>query len=388
MNQNKEQKYISMLVVDDEDAFRELLVKRLERRGISTTQASSAHEALEKLSQRHIDIVLLDVKMPGISGIEALGLIRERFPKVETIFLTGHSSAEDGVAGIKAGAFDYLTKPIEFDHLISKIHQAYEKIRREEEKLQVENFRAELEQQMIVTERLASLGTMAAGIAHEINNPLSIIVESAGWMSTLLSKDELTAMPHRDHFERAIEKIEKSAERARRITHGLLGFARKEETITRHIDLCEIVNESIRLVEGAAHERDVHVTTECSVTKLLFWSDPNLLRQVLVNLLSNAIHASEQGGEVRAKILPGDHEVSVSVHDQGKGIPKENLTKIFEPFFTTKPPGQGTGLGLSISRSIIEKLGGRLEVQSELGRGSSFTVILPDSTPTLKDNNR
>jgi len=388
MNESIPQIKISVLLVDDEEGFRSLLAKRLERRGFSVQQASNGEEGLSALERHQVDIVVLDVKMPGMGGIETLGRIKERYPSREVILLTGHASAEDGVAGIKAGAYDYLSKPVELEHLLNKIRQAYEKILREEERRQEEDFKVRMEKQMIVTERLAALGTMAAGIAHEINNPLSIIVESAGWMATLMKKADMADMPHRQDFERALEKIAKSAERARRITHGLLGFARKEDAITRHIDLCEILEESVRLVESEARGGDVHLSAACDVKAIPFWSDPNLLRQVLVNLLSNAIHATERGGSVSARLENNARDVIFTIQDKGKGIPRENLDKIFEPFFTTKPPGKGTGLGLSISRSIIEKLGGRIDVQSELGVGSTFRVILPKLTPSLDKNSR
>ena len=324
-----------------------------------------------------MDVVVLDVKMPGMSGIEALHHIKEKYPKTEVILLTGHATTLDGVEGIKAGAFDYLSKPIELDHLIGKIKHAYDKIRREEEKLKEAEFREKMEQQMIATERLASLGTLAAGVAHEINNPLAIIKESAGWMKLILKKDECAEIPRKQDFDMALNKIEKGVERAKRITLQLLGFARKDDSVLAEVNLKELADEAIQLVTREAANKDIEIVQEMDIPENTIWSDPYQLRQVLLNLLTNAIHATGSGGNITIKLEVIGEEVALSVQDTGQGIPKENLERIFEPFFSTKSPGEGTGLGLFVTRGIVEKLGGTIEVESRLGHGTSFCIKLP-----------
>ncbi|MFH1625302.1 MAG: ATP-binding protein [Pseudomonadota bacterium] len=366
-----------LLLVDDEDGFRHPLAKRLEKRGIVCEQAASGEEALALMATRPIDVVVLDVKMPGMDGIETLHRIKEMYPRAEVILLTGHATTQDGVGGIKSGAFDYLSKPIEFEHLHSKIKQAYEKILRDDEKARDAELRAKMEQQMIATERLASLGTLAAGVAHEINNPLAIIAESVGWMQTLLKKKELSDMPLRESFEMALEKIEKSKERAKKITHQLLGFARKTDSVLREITLRELVDEVMQLVGREATNKEIGLAKEFKTDLVAIWSDPYQLRQVLINLVTNAIQATDRGGKVTVIVEGKGDGVTLVVRDTGQGIPRENLERIFEPFFSTKPPGEGTGLGLSVSRGIIEKLGGRIEVDSRLGHGTTFRVSIP-----------
>jgi len=368
---------IRVLLVDDEEGFRAPLAKRLSRRGMQIKDASNGREALSILSQDPVDVIVMDVKMPVMNGLEALKQIKETRPGMEVILLTGHASAQDGVDGIKLGAFDYLPKPVEFEHLYSKIRQAREKIVRDREKKAEAEFRAQMEQQMIVTERLASLGTLAAGIAHEINNPLSIIRESAGWMKSLLQKEELANIPRREDLELALGKIEASVERAKKITHQLLGFVRRGDGILREVNLGNLVDEVIQLVDREASYKGLEFIREFRTDDLTVWSDPNQLRQVLFNLVNNAVQASAKGGKVRIRVEGDADKAVLRVTDHGHGIPREHLEKIFEPFFTTKPPGQGTGLGLSISRSIMVKLGGTIEVESQLGRGASFWVTLP-----------
>jgi two-component system NtrC family sensor kinase len=368
---------IRLLLVDDEEDYRETIAKRLKVRGFIVFEASNGREAIDALSREPVDVVVLDVKMPVMDGMEALYHIKKDFPDIEVIMLTGHASPQDGVEGIKSGAFDYLCKPIEFEHLMSKIEQAYDKIIREKEKIREAEYKARLEQQMIATERLASVGIMAAGVAHEINNPLAIIKESAGWMKGLLDKPEFSGAPMKESFEMALEKISKSVERAKKVTHQLLGFVRKDDSIFKEVNLQELVAEVEDLVISQTTDKDIIIEKDIPAGPVMIWSDPYQLRQVLLNLASNAIQASPRGGRLTIRVLETEDEVIISVRDAGEGIPKENLERIFEPFFTTKTTGQGTGLGLFISRNIMEKLGGKIELESRLGSGSTFTVKLP-----------
>ncbi len=304
-------------------------------------------------------------------------IIKERYPKTEVLLLTGHAATQDGVDGIKSGAFDYLSKPIELEHLLGKIRQAYEKIRREEEKLREAVFRDRMGQQMIATERLASLGTLAAGVAHEINNPLAIIKESAGWMKLILGKEELKEMPRRQDFDLALNKIEKGIERAKRITLQLLGFARKDDSVLAEVNLRVLSDEAVQLVEREAVNKDIEISQEIDHSTGIIWSDPYKLRQVLINLLTNAIHATGTGGKITIMLEETGEEKILAVRDTGQGIPRENLDRIFEPFFSTKSPGEGTGLGLFVTRGIIEKLGGTIKVRTHLGEGTTFSIKLP-----------
>jgi two-component system, NtrC family, sensor kinase len=281
------------------------------------------------------------------------------------------------VDGIKTGAFDYLTKPIELEHLLGKIKQAHEKILREEEKLKEAEFRAKMEQQMIATERLASLGTLAAGVAHEINNPLAIIKESVGWMKLILNKEELAQMPRKKDFTKALGKVENAIERARRITHQLLGSVKETGSTLAEININELTDEAVDLVKKEAKNKDIEVTTKIDPSAATIWNDPYKLRQILINLITNAVHATGTGGKISIILEDKGDDVALTVRDTGQGIPRENLKKIFEPFFSTKPPGEGTGLGLFVCRSIIEKLGGKMEVESKIGHGTSFCIILP-----------
>ena len=366
-----------ILIVDDESGFRETLARRLEKRGAVVNQAAGGKEALASLAQEPVDVVLLDVRMPGMDGLSVLGNIRQEHPDTEVILITGNVSTQEGVAGIKAGAFDYLTKPIEIEHLIGKIRQAFDKLIRTQEQAREARFRVRMEQQLIAADRLAALGTLSAGTAHEINNPLAIINDAAGWLKSRAAKDESISDVMRKDLDLALDKIESSVKRARRITHQLLSFSRQADSMTKEFNLSELAVEVVELTRKIASEIQAEVIAACEVKDMRLWSDPFQVRQVLLNLVTNGLQAAAPGGTVELVVTGNETDAIAVVSDNGPGIPPENLERIFEPFFTTKPPGEGTGLGLSVSRGIIEKLGGRIEVESKLGAGAVFKVILP-----------
>ena len=370
---------IHLLLVDDETDFRAPLKKRLGKRGFIVLEAGDGDECQAVMNDAPVDVVVLDVKMPGMNGIEVLSWIKENYQKTEVIMLTGHASAVDGVEGIKKGAFDYLTKPLEFPHLVQKIEQAVEKIRREAEKQQEAEFKTKMEQQMISTERLASLGTLSTGIAHEIDNPLAIIKESAEYMRLLLGKAEHADMPRKSDFENAVGKIETAIERAKRITHQLLGFVRKPETFFAETDLKVLVAETVEFAAKEAEIKGIQIVQDMEGANGTIWSDPYEIRQVLFNLLTNAIAAIESDGTITVSLKDTASRTMLIVEDTGKGIPKENLEKIFEPFFTTKAIGVGTGLGLYVTCGIVERLGGKIDIASHVGKGTRFQVTLPRS---------
>lgn len=366
-----------LLLVDDETGFRTPLKKRLQKRGFNVLEAGSGDECQAVMNEKPVDAIVLDVKMPGMNGIEVLEWIREHYHNTEVILLTGHSSAADGVEGIKKGAFDYLTKPVEFEHLLQKIGQALEKGKREQEKKQEAEFKARMEQQMVSTERLASLGTLSTGIAHEIDNPLAIIKESAEYMQLLLRKIDDSDFPRKSDFKNAVNKIESAIERAKRITHQLLGFVRKPETFFSETDLKVLIAETAEFAGKEAENKGVIINQETERVDSVIWSDPYEIRQILFNLLTNAIAAVGTDGAITVSLKGTDSRVMLSVEDNGEGIPKENLDKIFEPFFTTKPPGKGTGLGLYVTSGIVSRLGGKIDISSCIGKGTCFQVTLP-----------
>jgi two-component system NtrC family sensor kinase len=242
--------------------------------------------------------------------------------------------------------------------------------------------RAVMTHQVIETGRLASIGELAAGIAHEINNPVAIMVQEAGWIDDLLSDGEPCSGDNVEEIERAVGQIRTQGERCKEITYKLLSFARKTDPAIREVDLNEAVGEVIGLTSQKTRYANVRVVTELSPNLPIIQGSPSEVQQVLLNLVNNAIDAIERpGGTVIVSTRATEGGVVLEVQDTGKGIPQANLARIFDPFFTTKPVGQGTGLGLSICYGIVDKMGGTISVESEIEKGTTFVVFFPLEAP-------
>jgi two-component system NtrC family sensor kinase len=236
--------------------------------------------------------------------------------------------------------------------------------------------------QVIETGRLASIGELAAGIAHEINNPVAIMVQEAGWIDDLLGEGEPCTGENLEEIHRAVGQIRTQGDRCKEITYKLLSFARKTDPTVREVQLNEVVDEVIGLTSQKTRYANVHIETELFPDLPTIQASPSELQQVLLNLVNNAIDAIERpGGTVTVATKAAGDEVVLEVRDTGKGIPEANLGRIFDPFFTTKPVGQGTGLGLPICYGIVEKMGGRITVESEIEKGTTFTVFIPREAP-------
>jgi two-component system NtrC family sensor kinase len=232
--------------------------------------------------------------------------------------------------------------------------------------------------QVIETGRLASIGELAAGIAHEINNPVAIMVQEAGWIDDLLNDDDPTSAENLEEINRAVSQIRTQGDRCKEITYKLLSFARKTDPSVREVILNDIVEEVIGLTSQKTRYANVQIVTELSPDLPAIQASPTEIQQVLLNLVNNAVDAIDQpGGTVTVVTRSEGSSVVLEVSDTGKGIPEANLARIFDPFFTTKPVGQGTGLGLSICYGIVEKTGGSITVESEIDEGTTFTASFP-----------
>ena len=244
---------------------------------------------------------------------------------------------------------------------------------------QMDRKKAASDEMAIQSSKMAALGKMAAGIAHEINNPLAVIGEKAGWMKDLLGLEEVAKSENFQELLDAVNKIEYHVVRAKTVTHRLLGFARRMEPMEERVNINEILDESIDFLENDARYRNIDIQTNYAPDLPLTTTDQAQLQQVFLNIINNAIDAIGKDGEITINTRPikQNNRISIEISDNGPGISKEVLQKIFDPFFTTKEVGKGTGLGLSISYSIIEKLGGRIMVASDEGKGTTFTIYLP-----------
>jgi two-component system NtrC family sensor kinase len=235
-----------------------------------------------------------------------------------------------------------------------------------------------MNEQVIEAGKLASIGELAAGIAHEINNPVAIMVEEAGWMEDLLAEAKPGAFENFDEFKRALSQVKTQGVRCKEITYKLLSFARKTDPKMRDVQLNDLVEEIVGISEQRARYSNVKITKNLSPDLPIVSASPSELQQVFLNLINNAIDAIGSGGgtiDVTTRVDGGFAIVDVA--DSGQGIPKSILPRIFDPFFTTKPVGKGSGLGLSICYGIVKKMGGQITVNSAVGIGTTFHVHIP-----------
>jgi two-component system, NtrC family, sensor kinase len=403
-----------VLVVDDEEQVRNLLSNYL---GASypCSKAASADEALQFLAAEPYALVIADVMMPGRNGIELLREITARYPDTMVVMVSAIARTQRVLDAVRLGAYDYILKPCDLHVLSMTVERAlerrallhaarYYKVDLERRNEELRRSKAELESlqaQIIQSEKMASLGQLAAGVAHELNNPagflygnMEMLGEIVRGLERLLAfyetvplggeeasrasaiKDEIDYEHTLADLRSIIGDCHDGAGRIRDVVQNLRTFSRLDEAEFKKVDIHEGIDSTIRLL--------THFYGDGRVTLLRDYGElppvdcyAGQLNQVWLNLLVNAAYAVCDGGEVRITTRGEAGRVRIRVSDTGRGIAPEHLTRIFDPFFTTKPVGEGTGLGLSVTYSIIERHGGEITVESELGKGTTFTVTLP-----------
>ncbi|OGN96366.1 MAG: hypothetical protein A2Y89_00060 [Chloroflexi bacterium RBG_13_51_18] len=229
------------------------------------------------------------------------------------------------------------------------------------------------QQQLIQAAKLSSLGQLSAAVAHELNNPMAGML-----IYTRLIKEKIVkGAIDKEKIQSNLERIESAIEYCNGIIHGLLDFARQTEPLLRPVTVGRAIDKAMSLTGHQIKMKTIEVSREDGLSQPLVVADFNQLVQVIINLIVNAVQSMKEGSRLTIKTSQNDSWVRISVIDTGYGIPPENMDKLFTPFFTTKEDVKGVGLGLAVSHGIIERHGGRIEVESEVGKGSTFTIVLP-----------
>ncbi len=404
-----------ILIVDDEESVLNLFAAYLGET-YSCETAANAQEALDILSRDPFALVITDMQMPGLSGIELLRKITEHYEDTAVIIVSGIARTQRVMDAIRVGASDYLIKPCDLDVLTISVERALERrmllrnARRYKQDLEYRNAelarqKTEMERlqaQVLQAEKMASLGQLAAGVAHELNNPAGFIYSNIDLLkgyierlrSCLSDYDRLALPPEAaarisaikkeidyDHIVADLGSILSDcyvgAERIRDVVQNLRLFSRLDEPALTPVDLHEGIESTVRLLSEYYKSGRISLIRNYGELPRVNCYGAQL-NQVWMNLLVNAAQAiGSVEGEVQITTRCEGPAVLVSFTNSGPGISPEQLTKIFDPFFTTKPIGEGTGLGLSISHGIIQRHGGKIEVESPPGRGTTFTISLP-----------
>ena len=230
--------------------------------------------------------------------------------------------------------------------------------------------------QVEYSNKMAAIGRLAAGVAHEINNPLAVINEKAGLIKDLFSLKEAGARDEK--LMTTVNAIIASVERCAKITRRLLSFMRNTGVITEGVNLKETIQEVLGFLSKEAEFRSFHVSIHVDDDVPQITSDRGRLQEIILNVINNSFAAMQDGGHLEVTVRRSKEDmVSVTITDDGCGIPKADLERVFEPFFSTRTGNGGTGLGLSITSGLVQELGGDIRVESEVGKGTSFTVLLP-----------
>jgi signal transduction histidine kinase len=361
-------KPVSILLVEDNPGDRRLICEMLaEARSVpfDLKYAERLQEGLEHLGESRVDMVLLDLGLPDSQGLDTLSKIYAQVPEVPIVVLTGLDDERLGARAVNKGAQDYLIKgQVDKNLLVRTIRYAIERKQAEERERQ-------LHLQLNLSTRLASLGVMVEGIAHEINNPLASVI---GFAEMLMQAD----IP--DNAREAAKAISSSAQRVEGIVKSLLAFARQQKLERTYINVNDIIQATLAMRAYSMEINNIKVTTQLEPTLPLTMADADQLQQVFLNIIINAETGMESAhgkGNLLIKTETIENTIQVSFTDDGPGIAEANLIHLFDPFFSTREVGQGTGLGLSVCYGIITEHNGKIYARSQPGKGAVFIIELP-----------
>ncbi|MBU0996393.1 MAG: response regulator [Proteobacteria bacterium] len=398
---------MKILVADDDESSRSFMETILKKAGYLPIIVQNGVEAWEILNKQPVRMVITDWVMPQMDGLELCRKIREAALKnyVYIMLLTAKGHSSDAVKGLEAGADDFITKPFSPSELLARLRSGKRIIQLEDDHKNA-NF------QLLQSEKMASIGQLAAGVAHEINNPTGFVSSNLKTLteynrdlfklyglyqsliaelqnnSQTLPKPVLDLLNSVKNFEAEIDidylrtdiidlvkDCGEGAERIKKIVIDLKDFAHPGEDKLKPANINDGIESTLNVISNEIkYKATVHKNFGELPTVQCY---PQQLNQVFLNIIVNAAQAIETKGDITISTRSLEKQVEIVIEDNGSGIPPENLARIFDPFFTTKAVGKGTGLGMNVAYNIIQKHKGTIRVESELGKGTRFTIVIP-----------
>jgi signal transduction histidine kinase len=367
-----------ILIVEDDASVRLFLRKAVERCGFASHVAASVTDARALISTTMFACAMVDKNLPDGSGLELLALLRREQPKADVIVVTGYVNSESAIEALRLGAVDYLCKPFDFETLEHRLKAVLERRRSLEE-------RSQLEAMLAHADRLSSLGALAAGVVHEINNPLSFVGTNLIFLSEELGELKALVSPQlAARLQICIDAATDASDGAQRvatIVKDLRTFSRKDEGPPEIVTLEDCLEGSLSVAAPSLKKTQVRIERRFGPPSRVRCA-ASRLEQVFLNLIVNAAYAINDSGRsdgliTLTTLATPEGEAVAEIADNGVGMSPQIQKRLFEPFFTTKPRDEGTGLGLSVCHGIVHGAGGRIEVRSEAGAGTVFRVTLP-----------
>jgi two-component system, sensor histidine kinase and response regulator len=370
-----------VLVIDDEMGPRESL-RMLLKPIYQVHTANSVEIGLKLLSEKKPDAIVMDIRMPGMTGIEGLRRIRQIDPHLSVIMLTGFGALETAKEALRLGANDYISKPFDAREMREVISRNVERTRlhrtSESAAGEIKELNNRLLQELAQKERLASLGQASAEFVHDIGNPLTIVWGYVQLLAKKLEESERTDDPNAVSSNKELEIIEQNVRLCRDLLTMWQSYGSVEATPHKLISISDIVREVVAGVGAMAKETQVELKCDVTEEPCSLMGDAVQITRAIQNVIINAIQASgDRKGTVEVSCIRKDFYVDVRIADTGQGISSEQIARIFDPYFTTKQGKSGTGLGLFITRKVVDDHNGSIKVDSTPGIGTTITIRLP-----------
>jgi len=367
------EKHLKLLLVEDNPGEARLIRVYLSEApdlNIELLHVESLAAASEKIAANRIDVMLLDLGLPDSNGLETFTIANRNHPELPIVVLTGHADTELGATAVQGGAQDYLTKGRVDGNVLS--HALRYAIERKQASLELEQAYTALkkaQEQLVKSEKMVVIGTLATKIAHEINNPLQVVIG----LSEEIAEGEDIAQIHEDARD-----VLSYTDRITSIVDGLTYYSHdsRTESLIEMVDLNRALKDSLTIARYVPGFKLIKIITDLNEHPPVL-ANQGELQQVFTNLINNAIAAMPRGGELALTTETCDNCVRTCVRDSGCGIPNTDFDRIFEPFYTTKRAGEGTGMGLYVIHQIITKHRGEIDLVSHEGEGTTFTITFP-----------